>query len=401
LPGAEGLTLPGLPNAPGLSALQVVAKPDFAALGSTFKNFGKAFDTSDVKNMFSPAGFFKNLQKQGLDNVGGISDQMIDMGMDPNVPEAANPDDLKAILATVVGTDLQKIITQTGIVLPPTASVNSAADLLDAKKILPSDILSKLPGGSLAGLGNSLLNMGGTFKSPADLGKMLSSVKTIELPHMDALSSPLPDDIKSAFAPMLGKGGGPFGNPTVNDIVGTAAGHAHTDAIGGVVTSQASILASPAGQALKAAVDALAADPTSSVKMATFLAAQSAVTNSTNADLAKVVKSSEDAITATEDQLDTETSNLSVAGITPTAAVTPPPTQLLGTASKLHDMGVDKQELGYNDMLTNMSDDDLYGDAIKATLSEGKNIAASAAAGIPNTTKIDPQAVLAQVKGQV
>ena len=393
-----GLKLPNLPGMPGLSAAALTAKPDFAALGTAFSSFGKAFDTTNLQKMFDPTGFVANLQKQGLGSVGGLNDKLLSLGVDPTDIANADPDLVKQALSSITGSDLQKIISQTGMQLPATASVANVADLLDAKKILPGDILSKLPGGDFAGLGNALTNMGGSFKSPADLSKMLSGIQVPDLKHMDALASPLPDDIKAAFAPMLGAGAGPFGNPTVNDIIGTAAGHGHTDALAGLAEAQTKILASPAGQAFKSAADALASDPSSPTKLAAFLSAQTAITSSGNADLAKIVSDSTAALAATQTQLATEVSNLAVAGITPTAAVTPPPTALLGAASKLHDMGVDKQQLGFNTMLNSMAGDSVYGDAIKATLMEGKNIAASAASGIANTTKIDPMAVLKKVQ---
>ena len=393
-----GLKLPNLPSMPGLSAAALTAKPDFAALGTAFSSFGKAFDTTNLQKMFDPTGFVANLQKQGLGSVGGLSDKLLSLGVDPTDIASADPDLVKQALSSISGSDLQKIIAQTGMQLPATASVANAADLLDAKKILPGDILSKIPGGNFAGLGNALTNMGGSFKSPADLSKMLGGIQVPDLKHMDALDSPLPDDIKAAFAPMLGAGSGPFGNPTVNDIIGTAAGHGHTEALASLAEAQTKIMASPVGQAFKSAADALASDPSNPTKLAAFVSAQTAITSSGNADLAKIVSDSTAAIAATATQLATEVSNLSVAGITPTAAVTPPPTALLGVASKLHDMGVDKQQLGFNTMLTSMAGDSVYGDAIKATLMEGKNIAASAAAGIANTTKIDPMAVLKKVQ---
>ena len=82
-----GLSLPGLPGAPGLSAGQILAKPDFAALGSVFNNFGTAFDVSNVGKMFDPANFIKNLNKQGLGDVGGLSDKLQAMGIDPSKPD--------------------------------------------------------------------------------------------------------------------------------------------------------------------------------------------------------------------------------------------------------------------------------------------------------------------------
>lgn len=393
-----GIALPSLPSAPGISLSQLTAKPDFAALGSTIGNFGKAFDTSNLQKMFEPEGFIVNLQKQGLGDAGGLNDKLQAAGLDPTNLTGANPEVLKQVLSTVTGDDLQKIVKQTGMVLPPTASVTSAADFLDAKKILPGDVLSKLPGGNLAGLGNALTNMGGNFKDAMSLSKMLSSVKVPTLPFMDSLSKPVPDDIMASFKPMLGAGSGPFGNPTVNDIIGTAAGHGHTDAFTTIVSAHASIMQSPLGQALKVAADDLAADPTNSTKLNTFISAQAAVTNSTNGDLSKIISDSAAAFTTSTTQLATETSNLATAGITPSAATVPAPTQLLGMASKLHDLGVDKMKLGYNEMLNSMAGASVYGDAIKATLIEGQNIAKSAAAGIQNSTKIDPMAVLAKVQ---
>jgi len=371
---------------------------DFGALSTTIKGFGTAFDTSNLQKMFTPNGFIASLQKQGLGNVGGLSDQLDDLGVDINNIDSADPKLLTQALSTVTGSELQKIIKQTGMNLPPNANVTSAADLLDARKVIPVDVLTKLPGGSLLGLGNALSNMGGSFSTPGDLSNMLGGLKVPSLPNLDGLSKPIPDDIKAMFAPMLGSGSGPFGNPTINDIIGTAAGHGHTDAFTSIVSAHQNILASPAGQNLKAAADALAADPTNTTKFNNFVAAQTAVVNSSNADLQKLIATCDDSITKSQTQLDTETSNLSTAGISPATATVPQPTQLLSLASKLHELGQDKQKLGFNEMLSSMASNDVYGDAIQAALTEGQNIAKSATAGVPNTTKIDPMAVLAKVQ---
>ena len=396
LPG--GLSLPSLPSLPGISVAQLTAKPDFAALKNVFSGFGKAFDPSNLQKMFDPAGYIKNLNKQGLGDIGGLRDQLEEAGIDPDNPESADPVLLRNILANIKGSDLQKIVTETGIVLPATANLQSAADMLDAKNILPGDVISKLPGGSLAGLGNALGSMGGTFKSSTDLANMLGGIEVPELPHLDSLDKLVPDDVMAEFKPMLGSGGGPFGNPTLQDIIGTASGHGHTNAFKSIIDSHNKIMQSPVGQSFKAASDALAADPTNPAKLAAFEAANTALAQAQNADLAAVVKKASDSVEASMQQLTTETSNQTVAGIDPAAAETPGPTQLLGMASKLHDMGLDKQQLGFNDMLNNMATNDKYGDALRATLMEGKNIAAQAAAGIPNTTKIDPAAVLKKLQ---
>lgn len=395
---AGGLSLPALPGMPGISVAQLTAQPDFTALKGVFNNLGNAFDPANLQRMFDPAGYIKNLNKQGLGGIGGLRDQLEAAGVDPDNPESADPVLLRNILSTIKGSDLQKIITETGIILPATSNIQNAADMLEAKNILPGDVISKLPGGSLEGLGNALGSMGGTFKSNADLANLLGDVKVPALPHLDSLDKLVPDDVLAEFKPMLGSGGGPFGNPTMQDIIGTASGFGHTNAFKSIIDSHNKIMQSPAGQNFKAASDALAADPTNPVKLAAFEAANEALAQAQNADLAALVKKASDSVETSMSQLTTETSNQSVAGIAPGDAEDPPPTQLLAMASKLHDLGLDKQQLGFNDMLNSMATNDKYGDAIRATLMEGKNIAAQASAGIPNVTKIDPAAVLKKLQ---
>jgi hypothetical protein len=64
-------------------------------------------------------------------------------------------------------------------------------------------------------------------------------------------------------------------------------------------------------------------------------------------------------------------------------------------ASKLHSFGVDKQKLGFSDMFENMASNDLYGDAIKSSLLEGRNISRQTKMNIPVPTKADPAKTLA------
>jgi hypothetical protein len=372
--------------------------PDFKTLSSTVTNFGTAFDTGNLQKMFDPASFVKNLQKQGLGDVGGLGDKLTTAGLDPTNLDSANPDVIKQVLETITGADVLKIIDQTKMILPANTMITSAADLLDAKKIVPASDLAKLPGGSLDGLSNALSNMGGKFKNVAALAATLAATKIPSLKNLDALSSPMPASISSALSSKLGTGGGPFGNPTINDIIGTAAGYKHTDSFTTIVAAHTTIFQTSAGQALQAAITDLTADPTNATKLSTFVAAQAAVTGSTDPVLSKLITDSANAITASQTQLTNEATNQSKAGFVPSAATVPAAAALLGLANKLHDLGLDKQKAGYNFLFSSMATDDQYGDAVKAALAEGQNIAKMAAAGVANTTKIDPMDVLAKVQ---
>lgn len=372
------------------------AKPDFNALSSTLTKFGSAFDSSNLQKMFDPAGFVKNLQKQGLGNVGGLADTLTAAGLDPNNLDSANPDVIKQALSTVTGADLLKIISQTKMILPANTPISSAADLLDAKKVVSNSELAALPGGTLDGLGNALSNMGGNFKSAAAIATTLAATKIPVLKHLDALQSPLPANIASSFKSKLGLGDGPFGNPTVSDIIGTAAGYKHTDAFTTLVNGHTAILASTEGKALKSAATDLIADPSNATKLSAFTAAQTAITSSPA--LAKVTSDCAAAVTASSTQLATEATNQTKAGLVVAAATTPNASQLLAFANKLPTFGIDKQQVGYNYILTQMATDDQYGEAIIASLSEGQNSAKNSAAGIANTIQSSAADALAKLK---
>ena len=373
-------------------------KADLNSLSSSLSKFGTAFDPSNLQKMFEPAGFIANLSKQGLANVGGLSDALEAAGLDPANLDSANPEVVKQALAKVTGSDLEKIIAQTKITLPTNHQVKTAADLLDAKKILSPTELAAIPGGALSGLGNALTNMGGNFKKATDIAKNLAATKIPSLKHLDALPNPLPAGVMSSFASKMGAGDGPFGNPTINDIIGTAAGYKHTDAFTTLVNGHTAILASSQGQALQAAATALIADPTNSSKLTTFTSAQAAITSATDANLAKIVSDCAAAVTASSTQLATESANQTKAGLVPSAATTPNTAQLLAFASKLPVYGLDKTQAGYNYILTNMVTDDQYGEAITASLSEGANAAKNAAAGIASTTQSSASDALAKLQ---
>jgi hypothetical protein len=374
------------------------AKADLNSLSSSLTKFGSAFDPSNLQKMFEPAGFIANLAKQGLGNVGGLSDALEAAGLDPKSLESANPEVVKQTLAKITGSDLEKIIAQTKISLPINHMVKTAADLLDAKKVLSPTELAAIPGGALSGLGNALTNMGGSFKSAADIAKNLAATKIPSLKHLDALPNPLPAGVMSSFASKMGSGGGPFGNPTISDIIGTAAGYKHTDAFTTLVNGHTAILASSQGQALQAAATALIADPTNSTKLSNFTAAQAAITGATDANLAKIVSDCSAAVTASSNQLITEATNQSKAGLVVSAAATPNTAQLLAFANKLPMYGIDKTQAGYNYILTNMATDDQYGEAIIASLSEGINAAKNALAGIASTTQSNAADALAKLQ---
>ena len=67
---------------------------------------------------------------------------------------------------------------------------------------------------------------------------------------------------------------------------------------------------------------------------------------------------------------------------------------ILNLGNKLHDYGVDKQQLGHNDLFSGVATDDLTGDAIQASLLEGRNLAKSYALGKSTPTVANESAAI-------
>jgi hypothetical protein len=415
-------SMSSLPGAGALTSMAMAAKDNIGALGKSLGGFGTMFDAKDMANLGSPASLIKNLQNQGLADSVGINDMISQAGFDPRNIDNIPPAQLQQILGEVQGNDLQKIISQTGLQLPPTANLSSLASVLDVKNIVSPDVMATIPGGNLAGLGNAFSNLGGNFTDFSKAGDMLKKIEVPSLPNLEGLKNPLPDDIASAFSGMLGSGDSPLGLPTMSDMLGSVSGKAHMDSFRDISKSMEKIAESTVGKnminktnALSSATQAASAAGTEigltgedlqayinsypdvvSAKADVTTAVNAFTTQAAgNAELKAVVDKANGALSSTTAQLAKEQSNLSLAGIDPTSSLVPPgPGSLLGMASKLHSFGVDKQKLGFSEMFEGMATDDLYGDAIKSSLMEGRNVARQTSLNIPLPTKADPDKTL-------
>lgn len=416
-------SMSSLPGAGTITSLAMAAKDNIGALGNSLSGFGTMFDAKDVANMGNPASLIKNLQNQGLADSVGLNDMIAGAGFDPRDLDNIPPAQLQKILGQVQGNDLQRIVRQTGLQLPATANLTSLAGVLDVKNIVSPDVLKAIPGGNLAGLGNAFSNLGGNFTDFSKVGDMLKKVEVPSLPNLEALKSPLPDDIASAFKGMLGSGDSPLGLPTMSDMLGSVSGKAHMDSFRDIGKSMEKIAESVVGKDMINTANALSSATSAASAAGTDLgltgndlqayidadpgvvSAKSAVTTAVNAfntqvagnaDLKAVVDKANGALASTTAQLTKEQNNLSLAGIDPGSIDAPSGVgSLLGMASKLHSFGVDKMKLGFSEMFEGMASDDLYGDAIKSSLMEGRNIARQTSLNIPLPTKADPSKTLA------
>lgn len=402
--------LPDLGSIPGAGMLQQasqLAKENISQVGAALGKLGTAFDASNLSALGDPRALINNLSQQGLGNVGGINDKLLEMGLDPSNLLNATDAQLKKVLSSVQGSDLQKIIKQTGMKLPDGVSMSSLHDFMDASKVLGQRTASILPGGNLAGLGNALGNLGGSFKDINQLSAMLKGIEVPSIPHLDSLSTLVPPTVMSTLGPYMSGGTGLDGIPTMNDLVGTVAGVAHTDNFRKLSQAVEGISASSIGASLQTSMDNLKAALQSSANPGSDPAVQSAldavasnVTNfntqaASNADLSSLLTSAQASISSSVSQLQREASNLASAGVDLLSSAPRGISSILGFSGKLHMFGVDKQSLGLGSLVNGIASNDVYGDAIRMALIEGRNMARQMKVSVPVPTKADPDATRA------
>lgn len=439
LPGAAqlpSLNLPSLPPVPGVPQLpdpgtisdnqlslgSVFAKLNPSAgasgivggglqsVGNSMQNFGNLFDFKNLALVSNPnttaQAMVSQLQKQGVADTYGINDKILAAGYDPknlgSVPDSV----LKNVLSTVTGDDLKKI--QTAMGAKPIVPIATAADFLQLSVFLPPQAqqvmgLANAGLSGIAQMGNMLTNLG-TQIDNFNMGQFISSIETKSLQYLEQLTQLIPNSVEAALQPLLGLGAGIFGNPLVQDIMGTVSG-IHTSWMQNINTATAAVLSTSQGQTLQTTANALYAVASTggdtTATYAAFASAAAAINTqiASNASLKSVCDLANSGLASSADHLAKELSNLSLAGITlpingvPVnlgTAVTP----FLSFGQSLHDYGVDSLQIGHSSVLEGLATNNLTGDAIKGSLMEGRNIARSATVGKPTPSVSDTTTAL-------
>jgi hypothetical protein len=382
------------------------------SVGSGLQNFGTLFDFKNLGKIASSRSLVASLQEKGLADRYGINDAISAQGYDPmdltSVPESV----LTSSLALVQGDDLKKIQEATGVKL--VQSVQNLSQLLQVEKFLPPQALAAMgiANAGLAGLGqlgNTLLNLGvqaDNFK----MGDFIAGIETKSLQYLEGLTALIPTSVTTALAPFLGSGSGPFGNPTMGDMIGSVAGITHIDAFKNINATVAAVQNSSYGQAVQAktvllnAAIAASGSPGTDPAVATARAdLDTAIASLNSQALANTALQSaydvgNQATAGALGKLSTEASNLLLAGKTLSTSVVNLGNSVmpfLSFGTGLASMGVDTLQVGYNKLLAGTATASLTGDAIQASLMEGRNIARSSKVGKPVASQANATQALA------
>jgi hypothetical protein len=411
-----GPVLPGQdPYKSGITLLTNILKSTAQGL----RNFGSLYDFSDLLKLGQPQNLISSLQKQGLTSKNGINDQITAAGYSTLNLSIVPTNILTSILGTVTGSELQKVITQTNATLVKTP--DTLADLLYLDYFMPATTIKALGFresdlNAINQLGNKLLNLGSQTTNTG-FAQLLESVEITNTSYVDQTKQLIPTGAVDNIKLNLGTGSGPFKNPLLVDCVGTVAGYPHTDTYTSIISATKSASSNPYGadvimrlDDVTAAITAATDPGTDPAVASALLALDTAISNfnnywPTNSSLAKLFNDANAGLAKSRTQLSTEVSNLIDAGTALYTGVVNLGTDsndLMSFGTSLHDYGVDPDGLGYNKILAPMATPDIYGDSIKLSLAEGRNLARISKLGkntpaIANKQKTTADAVAAQI----
>jgi hypothetical protein len=337
---------------------------DLKSAASAFQAAGPAFDMSNMSTFGSAAGLTSKLSDLKLGNASGVNELLTKTGVDlKNITDPVYSDSINKVMSSVTDPKtLSTITSQMGLSADAAKNVTKLSDLTDVKKLVSPDILKgKTPNLSgidvktvfsaaslsaaipkvapslglttdLPSMAGKLSDMGAKFPSPAAAANMLKNIKTPALPNLNSSATSLAS-LMGAHAPDLtnltGTGSGPLGVPSMTDFMQAVSG-------GPMISN---LLAG-------------------------------GVNSTSIAQIESMVTNAKSLIGKMGIDIDND-----------------PPTpkslgSIMGFATSLHKIGADTSGSGAANILESMCTADEYGDAIKASLAEGKNNALMAANNI-------------------
>ena len=357
-------------------------KRSFDSVADAITNLGTLYDFQNLIQLGTPAGLIKNLAQQGLIKA-GVLDLLAQESINLSSIDQASPMVLKSILANITGSDLDRIVQATNLVVPTNVVLVDGSDLVKSEKLLTVGALSAIPGATLESLGKQLISLNVSVSTVDSLVSLFKNIVVPNHTHLAALTLPVPAADALVLRSKLPTGSGDFNSCTIFDIVGTPSGYLHNDALIQIQLIISGLSSGTPGQALATAADSLYAIYVAGTSAA---AAEIAFNTAVNNLVAVPAYQSSIArantyITNIINQLLLEFSNCQLSGIDLYALYPSTNTPVL-SGLNLTQLGADNNNIGTQDYLTALAVDDIYGDAVKSSLLAGPNNQTLSSAGI-------------------
>ena len=396
----------------GMSALS----RNLPAAAQNFTNLG-SFSTTNLLRLQQPSNVLNQIVAAGLGNTTGITAQLIKN----NIPVAGidNPlHDTKAqqILNSITDSAAIGAVSSKFNIGKP---LTHLGQLTDYSYMCP-DLVTTGPSKSFNDLGQHLISLGVTKASDFQtIGTAISKCDAgFDLNNISQMSTPMYPEAASQLYQTYGYGGGGLGEITMADFIGTAAGYVHNDTLPYIIKANNDLMNTTQGQTINGLVVQLqtllqggyhvagsAADPSTgqpaqadSIVMngMTFYTLDSAVqymiTQIENAltaikgisdpNIVAAIAACEQAHAASCAQLLKENQNIQKFNMNLFGTYENNPITAYVFADGLPYYG---QQNGYGqigDYLERVASSDIYGDAIRAAMRQGRNAAALTDLGV-------------------
>jgi hypothetical protein len=303
---------------------------DLGNVSKAFTAAGPAFDLKDMSKFGTSAGLIDKLNSVKLGNASGINGAIAGAGLDLSMPEHTAQVD--KIMGSITDPKVISTVTEQ-LNISPGGSIANLKDLTDLSKLAPSGsglTAANLP--DMSAMASKFSDMGAKFSSPAAAAGMCSAIEIPSVPNLEA-SAPSLSGLMSGMS------------SNINSMVSGGL------PITGSVPSMTDFMQHVSGGPAIDAFNSASIDANSIAALNTSITQTSSAFTNIGIDLSA------------------------------------PPLPSLGSsmsfATSLHKIGADTSGSGITDTLKNMVNPDTTGgDAIVASLAEGKNKSLMMAQGI-------------------
>lgn len=355
-------------------------------IGTEITRLGTLFDVGDLYNFATPGSICSNLIEQGLGDTGNLLAKLEEQGVDIMGLKYDNQDIIAGVMATIDGSDLEEIFGVTNFNPFNPEAIQTLADVLEINNVLGPDVTSEID--SFDALSNKLGNIGGNFSGVDDISELYSGLDLTSFPTLAAMGTMLPDNLVGDLSSTLGEGSGPFRNPIATDIIGSAAGTGYTNNIQDCIDIQADLIAN--NDSVRNLVDYL---ETNGSAMDNNMLAILVDNVNQDSGIQEVLDIGNDSMINAASQIASEKKNQLIAGCRLGTDMLDGSTGgVMSLTSQLPGMALDPMSLGLGGMLSDMAGDDVYGEALQASVVESKNLSKFAVFGITPGQKMDPLA---------
>ena len=255
---------PNVPNttagqrlrAAGISIDGNQIRKGLSSLSQAMRRLGTLWSPSDGFFIGTPNGLVLSLKRQGIAEPAGLRQALLNNGVfidDDNDIEDISPFIILNALREIRGQQLDYIVQMTHVQVANPIALQTAADLCNPYVLLTQDAIDNIPYGDLEHFGQAIYSMG--IRDVTMWKEIADVLDQLELPDVGLISNASFASDMSNLKNYVGSGSGLYGEPTLNDLLGTAAGAVHNEAFRIIQQSAGTIIQTPLGKNLQNQLD--------------------------------------------------------------------------------------------------------------------------------------------------